>query len=63
MSSLLFVKYIRSQETKFKVTFLKKGTESVQEHIDYDFIIIKDNKELFRASKQTGQPFTQLRVP
>ena len=46
-----------SQETNYKVTFLQKGTETVQVHIDYDFVILKNNDtEVFRASKQTGQP-------
>jgi hypothetical protein len=45
------------QETNYKVTFLQKGTGTVQVHIDYDFIILKDNAtEVFRASQQTGQP-------
>jgi hypothetical protein len=46
-----------SQETSYKVTFLQKGTDTVQVHIDYDFIILKDNTtEVFKASQQTGQP-------
>ena len=46
-----------SQETNYKVTFLQKGTETVQVHIDYDFVILKNNDtEVFRASEQTGQP-------
>jgi hypothetical protein len=45
------------QDTKFKISFLKKGTDTVQVHIDYDFIILKDNAtEVFKASQQTGQP-------
>jgi hypothetical protein len=45
------------QETNYKVTFLQKGTDTVQVHIDYDFIILKDNNtEVFKASQQTGQP-------
>lgn len=45
------------QETNYKVTFLQKGTETVQVHIDYDLAILKNNDtEIFRASKQTGQP-------
>lgn len=45
------------QETNYKVTFLQKGTELVQVHIDYDLVILKNNDtEVFRASKQTGQP-------
>jgi hypothetical protein len=47
------------QETNYKVTFLQKGTSTVQVHIDYDFVILKDNTtEVFKASQKTGQPFT-----
>jgi hypothetical protein len=45
------------QETNYKITFLQKGTNTVQVHIDYDFIILKDNNtEVFKASQQTGRP-------
>ena len=45
------------QETNYKVTFLQKGTSTVQVHIDYDFVILKDNTtEVFKASQKTGQP-------
>ncbi len=45
------------QETNYKVSFLQKGTDTVQVHIDYDFIILKDNTtEIFKASQETGQP-------
>jgi len=45
------------QETNYKVTFHQKGTDTVQVHIDYDFVILKDNNtEIFKASQQTGQP-------
>jgi hypothetical protein len=47
----------RGQETNYKVTFLQKDTDTVQVHIDYDFIILKhNNTEVFKASQQTGQP-------
>ena len=45
------------QETNYKVTFLQKGTDTVQVQIDYDFIILEDNNiEVFKASQQIGQP-------
>jgi hypothetical protein len=45
------------QETNYKVTFLQKGTSTVQVHIDYDFVILRDNTtEVFKASQKTGQP-------
>ena len=43
-------------QTQFKVTFFQKGTNSIQPHIDYDFVIIKDGKEVFSASNESGQP-------
>jgi hypothetical protein len=42
-------------QSQFKVSFLKKGTSSIQPHIDYDFVIMKNGKEVFSASNQTGQ--------
>ena len=45
------------EKTQYKITFLKKNTDTVQVHVDYDFMILKDNNtEVFRASQQTGQP-------
>src|ERR671916_175472 len=31
------------QETNYKVTFLQKGTDTVQVHVDYDFVILKES--------------------
>src|SRR5918911_2347400 len=42
--------------TSFKVTFLQKGPDTVQPHIDYDFIIMNNGKEVFQASQLAGQP-------
>jgi hypothetical protein len=44
-------------QTSFKVSFLQKGTNSVQPHIDYDLIIKDSNgKQVFAASQLAGQP-------
>jgi hypothetical protein len=43
--------------TSFKVSFLQKGTDTVQPHIDYDLIIKDSNgKQVFQASQLAGQP-------
>jgi hypothetical protein len=42
--------------TSFKVSFLQKGPDTVQPHIDYDFIIMNNGKEVFQASQLAGQP-------
>jgi hypothetical protein len=42
-------------EASFKVSFLNPGTETLHEHQDYDFRILKDGVEVFSAAKQTGQ--------
>lgn len=45
-----------SEPTKFMITFLEPGTDTVKQHIDYDVSILKGDKELYRASGQDGQP-------
>ena len=43
--------------TSFKVSFLQKGTNTIQPHIDYDLIIKDSNgKQVFQASQLAGQP-------
>ncbi len=42
-------------QAKFKVSFLKHGTDTVQNHIDYDFVIMKDGQKVFSAVP-AGQP-------
>jgi len=43
-------------QARFKVSFLKPGTETVQVHIDYNVVIKdKDGKEIF-STAQGGQP-------
>jgi hypothetical protein len=43
--------------TSFKVSFLQKGTNTIQPHIDYDLIIKRSNgKQVFQASQLAGQP-------
>jgi hypothetical protein len=42
-------------QATFTVSFLNPGTETVHEHQDYDFRILKDGQEVFSAANQTGQ--------
>lgn len=39
----------------FKVSFFNPGTNTLHEHQDYDFRILKDGTEVFSAAKQTRQ--------
>jgi len=39
----------------FKVSFLNPGADTLHQHQDYDFRILKDGTEVFSAAKQTGQ--------
>lgn len=43
-------------EMQFRIRFLQPNKNELQEHIDFDFIILKNGEEVFRASNQTGQP-------
>lgn len=45
--------------TKFKITF-DKTPGSVQPHVDYDFLIANNGKNVFSASSSTGQTGTPL---
>ncbi len=40
----------------FKVFFFKPHTNILQQHVDYNFLILKDNKVKFQYSNETGQP-------
>src|SRR5688572_6264823 len=39
----------------FRVSFLNPDTDTLHEHQDYDFRILKDGTEVFSAARQTGQ--------
>ena len=43
-------------QSKFKVEFFEPGKDTIQVHVDYDFIITKNDEKLFSAAQQTGQP-------
>jgi hypothetical protein len=40
----------------FKVFFFKPHTNIIQQHVDYDFLILKDGKTVFQRSNETGEP-------
>jgi hypothetical protein len=42
-------------QAKFNVSFLNPGTDSLHQHQDYDFRILKDGQDMFSAANQTGQ--------
>ncbi|MPZ07870.1 MAG: hypothetical protein GEU26_15890 [Nitrososphaeraceae archaeon] len=47
---------VSREEMHFRVGFLQPETNELQRHVDFNFIIMKDGKEVFSASNQTGQP-------
>jgi hypothetical protein len=42
-------------QATFTVNFFDPGTETLHEHQDYDFRILKDGQQVFSAASQTGQ--------
>ncbi|MGH9986875.1 MAG: hypothetical protein ACRD4J_03360 [Nitrososphaeraceae archaeon] len=44
-----------NEESKFIVSFLKPGNDTLQDHVDFNLRITKDDKQLFQATNQTGQ--------
>jgi len=51
---------VSREEMHFKVGFLQPNSTELQRHVDFNFIIVKDGKEVFSASNQTGQPHIPL---
>jgi hypothetical protein len=43
-------------KASFKVSFLRHGTDTLQEHVDYNFVIMKDSQQIFSAAAPLGQP-------
>src|ERR671910_1379560 len=42
-------------QATLSVSFLNPGTDTVHEHQDYDFRILRDGQQVFSAASQTGQ--------
>lgn len=51
---------IKPPSVKFDISFFKPNTSSLQQHVDFDLLILKDNKTVFKATNQTGQPTVPL---
>jgi hypothetical protein len=43
-------------KASFKVSFLRHGTDTLQQHVDYNFVIMKNGQQLFSAAAPLGQP-------
>ncbi len=43
------------RKATFKVSFLNPGTDTIHQHQDYDFKILKGDTVVFSAAKQIGQ--------
>ena len=44
------------KEVKFKINFLEPNTDKIQVHVDYDFQVLQNGKEIFSAAKLINQP-------
>ena len=44
------------KEVKFKINFIEPTTDKIQVHVDYDFQVLDNGKEIFSAAKQINQP-------
>lgn len=51
---------VNDSSTKFKISFLKPGTNASQEHVDFNFRIYDNNSRVFQATNSTGQPEVPL---
>jgi hypothetical protein len=46
--------------TKFKISFLKPGTNALQDHVNFNLRIYDNNSRVFQATNLTGQPQVPL---
>ena len=46
----------KEKEVKFKINFFEPTTDKIQVHVDYDFQVLNNGKQIFSAAKQINQP-------
>jgi hypothetical protein len=46
----------KNDDTQFKITFRQPSTQSVQVHVDWNFVISKMNKVVYNTADAYGQP-------
>src|SRR6476659_2364851 len=46
----------KNEDTQFKITFRQLSTQSVQVHVDWNFVISKMNKVVYNTADAYGQP-------
>ena len=51
---------VNESSTQFKVSFLRPGTNALQEHVDFNLRIYNNNSRVFQATNSTGQPEVPL---
>jgi len=49
--------------TKLKISFLKPGTEKIQEHVDYTIIVTKDGESIFGPIRLTHTSPGEITIP
>ena len=45
---------------KFELSFLKPNTSQLQDHVDFNLKIFKNDKQVFQATNQTGQTISSI---
>ena len=60
LESIPYPAKVNFDSMKFKLSFLKPNTSQLQNHVDFNLRIFKDDKQVFQATNQTGQPLVPL---
>jgi hypothetical protein len=60
LESIPYPAKVNFDSMKFKVSFLRPNTNQLQNHVDFNLRIFKDDKQVFQATNQTGQPIVPL---
>lgn len=51
---------VNSSSMRFELSFLKPNSSQLQEHVDFNFRIYKNDERVYQATNQTGQPLVPL---
>ncbi|MDN5866188.1 MAG: hypothetical protein L0H55_02170 [Candidatus Nitrosocosmicus sp.] len=47
---------VENNNLYFRLLFVDPNTDKLQRHVDYDFVILDDEREIYRLSNESGMP-------
>ena len=51
---------VKLETSPYPINVNQASNDTLQDHVDFSLRIIKDSKQLFQATNQTGQPYMRM---